>query len=72
VLKLYYLDSGVYADFDADGFIDLLIPVYRNKDYNNAEYILIYSKKKGAGEEEDERNRENVRGRGRKKKIEVQ
>jgi integrin alpha FG-GAP repeat containing protein 1 len=44
---LFYFGSGVVTDFDADGSIDLLIPVCRNKDCNNVEYILIYSEKKG-------------------------
>uniref|UniRef100_A0AC34GVI4 T-cell immunomodulatory protein n=1 Tax=Panagrolaimus sp. ES5 TaxID=591445 RepID=A0AC34GVI4_9BILA len=46
-VKFDYFGSGVVADFDADGSIDLLIPVCRNDKCNNVEYILIYSEKKG-------------------------
>uniref|UniRef100_A0A914YZ19 T-cell immunomodulatory protein n=1 Tax=Panagrolaimus superbus TaxID=310955 RepID=A0A914YZ19_9BILA len=46
-VKFDYFGSGVVADFDADGSIDLLIPVCRNKDCKIVEYILIYSEKKG-------------------------
>jgi integrin alpha FG-GAP repeat containing protein 1 len=42
-----FFGSGVVADFDADGSIDILIPVCREDLCKHVEYILIYSAKKG-------------------------
>ena len=46
-VKFDNFGSVVVADFDADGSIDLLIPVCRTFTCQNVEYILIYSEKKG-------------------------
>jgi integrin alpha FG-GAP repeat containing protein 1 len=42
-----HFGSGVVADFDADGSVDILIPVCREKQCYHVEYILIYSRNKG-------------------------
>ena len=46
-VKYDHFGSGVVADFDADGFIDILIPLCRDKSCNYVDFIMIYSYTKG-------------------------
>lgn len=42
-----YFGSGVVADFDGDGMIDILVPICREPDCRHVEYINIFSPEKG-------------------------
>ena len=42
-----YFGSGVVADFDGDGLIDILVPICREIDCRHVEYIKIFSHKRG-------------------------